>query len=155
MTHQDVFDSSIRSKGDMAGVFEYDGDSGYFYLFNTKNVQDHQVVGAIRVLIDLPPLSWTLLERVNTCHSRAPPYQQDHDSSHLQVAPSNTHQSSRPAPKNFLCTLRFLSCLCCPLQIEGAAVSTPEISAFSQRPAKPFHQTRIKARIHPHKNLWP
>lgn len=31
MTNEEMFDSSTRSKGDLAGVFEYDGETGYFY----------------------------------------------------------------------------------------------------------------------------
>jgi len=46
----ELFDSRSRSKGDLAGVFEYDGDTGYFYLYETPNGCGQKVVGAIQIL---------------------------------------------------------------------------------------------------------
>ncbi|WP_286203065.1 hypothetical protein [Rhizobium lusitanum] len=31
-----LFESAVRSSGDLAGVFEFDGDVGYFYLCATE-----------------------------------------------------------------------------------------------------------------------
>jgi hypothetical protein len=45
-----MFDSSARSKGDLAGVFEYDGEAGYFYLYECGGEAGQKVVGAIRIL---------------------------------------------------------------------------------------------------------
>ncbi len=39
MTTEEIFDSCVREKGDLAGVFEYDGEAGYFYLYETKRGQ--------------------------------------------------------------------------------------------------------------------
>jgi hypothetical protein len=50
MTTDELFDSSARSKGDLAGVFEYDGDVGYFYLYRCGDEAAQKVVGAIRIL---------------------------------------------------------------------------------------------------------
>jgi hypothetical protein len=50
MTTDEMFESAARSKGDLAGVFEYDGETGYFYLYNCGGGAGQQVVGAIRIL---------------------------------------------------------------------------------------------------------
>lgn len=54
MSANEMFESALRSKGDSAGVFEYDGETGYFYLYETKVDEDQRVVGAIRVLSKRP-----------------------------------------------------------------------------------------------------
>jgi len=46
----DILKDATRSKGDCAGVFEYDGDVGYFYLYETPPDRDSKVTGAIHVL---------------------------------------------------------------------------------------------------------
>lgn len=51
----DLFESSVRSVGDLAGVFEYDGDAGYFYLYETKPIE--RVRDAIEVVVGRLPLS--------------------------------------------------------------------------------------------------
>jgi hypothetical protein len=45
----EFFDSSVRSTGDLAGVFEYDGETSYFYLYATEE-DAQKVLGAIHVL---------------------------------------------------------------------------------------------------------
>ena len=47
---EEMFDSSVRSKGDLAGVFEYDGEVGYFYLYECGGDAGQKVTGAIRIL---------------------------------------------------------------------------------------------------------
>jgi hypothetical protein len=54
MAKNEMFDSAIRSAGDKAGVFEYDGNVGYFYLYEVKNKEGQKVVSAIRVLTRTP-----------------------------------------------------------------------------------------------------
>jgi hypothetical protein len=49
MASDEMFESSARSKGDLAGVFEYDGDVGYFYLYECGNDSGQKVAGAIRI----------------------------------------------------------------------------------------------------------
>jgi hypothetical protein len=49
-----VFDSAIRTAGDLAGVFEYDGETGYFYLYAVVSNTEGTVLGAIRVLTSPP-----------------------------------------------------------------------------------------------------
>jgi hypothetical protein len=44
-----MFHSSARSKGDFAGVFEYDSEVGHFYLYETGNDAGQKVAGAIRI----------------------------------------------------------------------------------------------------------
>ena len=46
----EVFDSAVRSAGDLAGVYEYDGDTGYFYLYDTRSEDTRKVIAAISVL---------------------------------------------------------------------------------------------------------
>ncbi len=50
MAKNEILDSAMRSAGDQAGVFEHDGDVGYFYLHEMNNKEDQKVVSAIRVL---------------------------------------------------------------------------------------------------------
>lgn len=50
MASDEMFDSSARSKGDLAGVFEYDGEVGYFYLYECGGEAGQKVAGAIRIL---------------------------------------------------------------------------------------------------------
>ena len=49
-----MFASSVRSTQDLAGVFEYDGGMGYFYLYDQRGGEEQRVVGAIRVLTTPP-----------------------------------------------------------------------------------------------------
>jgi hypothetical protein len=50
MADDEIFDSSARAAGDLAGVFEYDGDTGYFYLYETDASEGRKVVDSIHVL---------------------------------------------------------------------------------------------------------
>lgn len=43
----EIFITSTRSKGDFAGVFEYDGETSYFYLYSLDNPDGEKIVGAI------------------------------------------------------------------------------------------------------------
>ena len=47
---EEVFESSVRSTGDLAGVFEHDGDTGYFYLYETCAPKGRRIIGALHVL---------------------------------------------------------------------------------------------------------
>ena len=38
----DIFDSSIRRAGNLAGVFEYDGENAYFYLYDETREDDQR-----------------------------------------------------------------------------------------------------------------
>jgi hypothetical protein len=46
---KDVFQSATRSLGDFAGVFEYDGDAAYFYLYSLMNDDGQKIVGAVHL----------------------------------------------------------------------------------------------------------
>jgi len=52
-----MFDSAAQSGGNLAGVFEYDGDTGYFYLYRTKGEEGRKVVVAIWILNGTPDFS--------------------------------------------------------------------------------------------------
>lgn len=54
MPTDEIFDSTLRSVGDFAGVFEFDGDVAYFYLYDTTKAAKEKVLGAIRVLTGTP-----------------------------------------------------------------------------------------------------
>jgi hypothetical protein len=54
MTDTEMFDSAIRSAGDMAGVFEYDGETGYFYLYETEGGEGQKIISSIQVLAGRP-----------------------------------------------------------------------------------------------------
>lgn len=46
----DIFDSRARSPGDLAGVFEYDGQTGYFYLYARGGDAGERILDAIHVV---------------------------------------------------------------------------------------------------------
>lgn len=54
MHTDEMFNSALRSVGDFAGVFEFDGDVAYFYLYDTTQPEQHKVLGAIHVLSGTP-----------------------------------------------------------------------------------------------------
>lgn len=62
MTDEEIFESSVRSAGDKAGVFEHDGETGYFYLYDLLEKEDRKVTGAIRVMVGRASLVPTDLE---------------------------------------------------------------------------------------------
>ncbi len=45
----EIFESSVRSYGDLAGVFEFDGAEGYFFLFDLTKDKGKQCSGVISV----------------------------------------------------------------------------------------------------------
>lgn len=51
----DVFDSAIRAKGDIAGVFEYDGArdpqnaSAYFYLYRADGKEADSIIDVLHI----------------------------------------------------------------------------------------------------------
>jgi hypothetical protein len=52
----EIFDSSVRSRGDLAGVFEYDGETAYFYLYDQRLPKNRLVLDAIRITSRQPDL---------------------------------------------------------------------------------------------------
>lgn len=59
MVRCEMFDSSVRVTGDLAGVFEYDGETGYFYLYETAGGEGHRVLSSTHVLSGEPDFSET------------------------------------------------------------------------------------------------
>ena len=47
METEGIFESAIRDAGDLAGVFEYDNGTAYFYLY--RSGKDPKVLGAIHI----------------------------------------------------------------------------------------------------------
>ncbi|WP_153820427.1 DUF2251 domain-containing protein [Polyangium spumosum] len=50
MATEEIFESCVRSAGDLAGVFEYNGETGYFYLYATGAAGEARVLDAIHVV---------------------------------------------------------------------------------------------------------
>ena len=50
MATEEIFDSCVRPAGDLAGVFEYDGETGYFYLYATDATGDARVLDAVHIV---------------------------------------------------------------------------------------------------------
>jgi hypothetical protein len=48
----EIFANLVRSTGDLAGVFEYDGKAGYFYLYRTKGADAAKVLDALHIVSD-------------------------------------------------------------------------------------------------------
>ena len=44
-----VFKESVRGRGDLAGVFEHDGETSYFYLVDFKTTKGMKIVDAIHI----------------------------------------------------------------------------------------------------------
>jgi hypothetical protein len=49
MEETEIFESTVRPSGDLAGVYEYDGETGYFYLYQTGS-NSNKVLGAIHII---------------------------------------------------------------------------------------------------------
>jgi len=45
----EIFDSAVRTAGDLAGVFEFDGETSYFYLYQPEAEEGKRVVDTIKV----------------------------------------------------------------------------------------------------------
>jgi hypothetical protein len=45
----EIFDSAVRTSGDLAGVFEFDGDTSYFYLYRPEAEEGKKVADTIKV----------------------------------------------------------------------------------------------------------
>ena len=50
----EIFESAVRSACDLAGVFEYDGETSYFYLYAIAEIADHRVLDSIHVFSGEP-----------------------------------------------------------------------------------------------------
>lgn len=49
-----IFQSCVRAVGDLAGVFEHDGDTSYFYLYDSREEDQQKVISAIHVYTGIP-----------------------------------------------------------------------------------------------------
>jgi hypothetical protein len=50
----EMFDSAVRSAGDMAGVFECDGETNFFYLYQIFSKGESTILGAVSVSFGTP-----------------------------------------------------------------------------------------------------
>lgn len=46
---KELFESVVRGQEDLGGVFEYDGDTAYFYLYDMRQKDQHKIIGAIHI----------------------------------------------------------------------------------------------------------
>jgi hypothetical protein len=53
----EIFKSSVRSFGDLAGVFEFDGETGYFYLHDRTREPTQKIIDRVRILSFKPDFS--------------------------------------------------------------------------------------------------
>ena len=67
----DIFESVVRSSGDLAGVFEFDGETSYFYLYELHGSNSNKVLDAIRITASVPDFTesdiairWDIDERI-------------------------------------------------------------------------------------------
>jgi hypothetical protein len=54
----EIFESAVRAEGDLAGLFEYDGEVGYFYLYGPRRQEGQKIIDSLRVVtgnVDLHP----------------------------------------------------------------------------------------------------
>ena len=49
---EEIFERAVRSAGDYAGVFEFDGDVGFFYLYKTQANQGNKVQDSTHIFSD-------------------------------------------------------------------------------------------------------
>jgi len=68
MSKKEIFNSLIRSWGDRAGVFEYDGETGYFYLCHTTEGRVQRISDAIHLFTGDPDFGE---HDVNICWDRS------------------------------------------------------------------------------------
>jgi hypothetical protein len=54
---EEMFRSATR--GDFAGVFEFDGESGWFYLFDNGRAAGRKIIGTIHILSGTPDFAGT------------------------------------------------------------------------------------------------
>ena len=54
MAADEMFESGARSTGDLAGVFEYDGEVGYFYLYELEGTEGQKVTASLQILSTEP-----------------------------------------------------------------------------------------------------
>jgi hypothetical protein len=57
-----MFVTAVRSKGDLAGVFEYAERTGYFYLYDRTGNEGARVLGAIYILSGTPDFTESEIE---------------------------------------------------------------------------------------------
>jgi hypothetical protein len=50
----EIYESAARIAGDLAGVFEFDGDTSYFYLYKTSGSPGQKVLGTIHIVSGIP-----------------------------------------------------------------------------------------------------
>jgi hypothetical protein len=47
----EIFESAMRSAGDLAGVFEFDGEVSYFYLYRVSALSGNEILDAMKISV--------------------------------------------------------------------------------------------------------
>ena len=51
---EEIFESSVRTRGDLGCFLEADDETSYFYLYDLERDEGQKVIGAIRVCVGRP-----------------------------------------------------------------------------------------------------
>jgi len=62
LSTESFIESAVRESGDFAGFFEYDGETGYFYLYGPAGAAGKKVLGAIHICSGPPDFALTDVE---------------------------------------------------------------------------------------------
>jgi hypothetical protein len=54
MNKKEIYESAARTVGDLAGVFEFDGETSFFYLYKISGDPRQKVIGAIHIVSGAP-----------------------------------------------------------------------------------------------------
>ena len=54
MKHDEMYDSAVRASGDLGAFFEFDGETGYFYLAEVYGPESIRIVGYVHVFTGFP-----------------------------------------------------------------------------------------------------
>lgn len=54
MNKNEIWDGAARSADDVAGVFEFEEDVGYFYLYEMARRDGEKITGAIHIVSGIP-----------------------------------------------------------------------------------------------------
>ena len=49
---KEIFDTAVRTANDIAGVFEFDGEVAFFYLYDLKKEKGKMILDSIRVFTE-------------------------------------------------------------------------------------------------------
>src|SRR5262249_21272448 len=57
MADKEIFATSVRPPRDLAGVFEFEGEVGYFYLYSLDESEGRKILDSLHILTGVPDFS--------------------------------------------------------------------------------------------------